>query len=478
MKKTLTIIDTFGFLFRSYYALPPLKSKDGFPTGMLTGFMNFIAGIGKDFNTDYLVFALDSNGDTFRNEIYKEYKAHRPEAPEDLKIQLPVAIDFIQKMGFVTASKDGFEADDILASLVKDGKQKGLDIRIVSHDKDLYQLIDDDTILFDPLKKKSITSKECFDKYGVMPKQFTDYQALLGDSADNVPGVKGVGAKTAQALIEQFGTLDNIYANIQNIQKPRWQKLLLENKELAYISKELVTLDSNAHCLDDFGSIQKLELPKINPILQIAQELASYGMNRIIDKVNKDGLNYKTTIPKDYVEPIKQEIVDYSCEYILLDTREKLFDTIGQIPTNSLVAFDTETTSLNSKTASIVGFSFCFEKNKAYYVPIEHFYLGVGEQVSKDDAKKACELLNNYKLILHNFKYDYEIIKRNFDIELNLFSDTMILAWLLDSDKPIGMDKLAIRLLDNYKTIAFKDLPKSKNISSSLLENKSHLYSA
>lgn len=153
--KTITIIDTFGFLFRSYFALPPLKSKTGFPTGLLTGFMNFILNIGKDFQTDYIVFALDSPGSTFRNELYSQYKAHRQEVPQDLLTQLPIAISWIEKMGFKTASKIGFEADDIVASIAHDAKEKGLKVRIVSHDKDLYQLIDDDKIfLFDPIKKR------------------------------------------------------------------------------------------------------------------------------------------------------------------------------------------------------------------------------------------------------------------------------------------------------------------------------------
>jgi DNA polymerase-1 len=299
-KKTLTIIDTFGFLFRSYFALPPLKSKTGFPTGMLTGFMNFISSIGRDFQTDYLVFALDSKGKTFRSDIYPEYKTHRPEAPEDLTAQLPVAISFIEKMGFRSASEVGYEADDVIASLATDAKSKGLKVRIVSHDKDLYQLIEDDIFMFDPMKKKIVSREDCFSKYGVYPEQFTDYQSLLGDSADNVPGVKGVGAKTAMALIQQYNDLDNIYSNIENIEKPRWQKLLNEGKELAYISKKLVTLDKEFHCLDHIGDLEVLELPKENPILKIADILCEYDMNRIIDKVHKEGLNYKTTIPKGY----------------------------------------------------------------------------------------------------------------------------------------------------------------------------------
>ena len=461
-KKTLTIIDTFGFLFRSYYALPPLKSPTGFPTGMLTGFMNFISGIGRDFKTDYLVFALDSKGKTFRNDIYEEYKAHRPDAPDDLKAQLPVAIEFIEKMGFKTASQIGYEADDVIASLAHDGAKNGLNVRVVSHDKDLYQLIGDNIFMFDPMKKKIVSKEDCFSKYGVYPAQFTDYQSLLGDSADNVPGVKGVGAKTAMALIQEFDNLDNIYANIDNIEKPRWQKLLNEGKELAYISKQLVTLDTEFHVIDQLGTIETLELPKENPILKIADTLNEFGMNRIIDKVHKEGLNYKTAIPQGYDESkFQQEEVEvFNCEYILLNDRKTLFEVLNTIPKNALIAFDTETTGLDAKKANIVGFSFCWENTKAYYVPIGHFYLGVEEQISLDDAKLAIKTLNTHKLILQNYKYDLEVVKNNFDLDIKLFADTMIMAWLLDSDKPVGMDKLAIRLLNGYNTIAFKDVVK------------------
>jgi len=459
--KTLTIIDTFGFLFRSYYALPPLRSKTGFPTGMITGFMNFISSIGKDFDTDYLVFALDSKGNTFRNEIYPLYKDHRPEAPDDLKAQLPVCIDLITKMGFQSAAKIGFEADDIIASLAYDAKAKGLNVRVISHDKDLYQLIQENIFMFDPMKKKIVSEADCFDKYGVYPKQFTDYQSLLGDSADNVPGVKGVGAKTAMALIQEFNDLDNIYKNIDFVPKPRWKTLLSENKELAYISKELVTLDTSCMSLDDLDFIENLTLPNENPILKIANILRDFDLHNIISRVHKEGTSYKTVLPNDYIEQDapKQIKVDEKVKYILLNNEKELIDIVSNIKDNSLIAFDTETTGLDSLSEKIVGFSFCYEESKAYYVPISHFYLGVQEQVSLEVAKKAIEILNKHKLVLQNFKYDYEIIKNNFEIELNLYADTMIMAWLLNSDKPVGMDKLALKYLD-HNTIAFKDIVK------------------
>ena len=469
MKKTITVIDTFGFLFRSYFALPPLKSREGFPTGLLTGFINFISNIGKDFQTDYIVFALDAKGNTFRNELYDGYKAHRPDVPEDLLKQLPIAISWIEQMGFKTAIRTGFEADDIVASIAHDAKLKGLEVRIVSHDKDLYQLIDDDTIyLFDPTKKVIINEEKCFEKYGVHPSQFTDYQSLLGDSADNIPGVKGIGAKTAEALIKEFGTLENIYENIENISKKRTKELLLEGKEMAFISKKLVTLSKDCHVIDN---LEEFVLPLENPILRISDILVKYDMHKILEKVNKNGMGYKTEIPKE-VEKKEDKV-----EYILLDNEHSLSLVINTIPRDSIISFDTETTDIDVNVAKIVGFSFAYEENKAYYVPIAHSYLGVGNQISMDAARQAIIQLNRYKLVLQNFKYDYQIIKHNFDVELKLYADTMILSWLLNTNEKVGLD-YQIDKHFRHKMISFSDVVKKGENFSNVEISKACEYAA
>ncbi|MDY3204194.1 MAG: DNA polymerase I [Arcobacter sp.] len=469
MKKTITVIDTFGFLFRSYFALPPLRSREGFPTGLLTGFINFISNIGKDFQTDYIVFALDAKGNTFRNELYDGYKAHRPDVPEDLLKQLPIAISWIEQMGFKTAIRTGFEADDIVASIAHDAKLKGLEVRIVSHDKDLYQLIDDDTIyLFDPTKKVIINEEKCFEKYGVHPSQFTDYQSLLGDSADNIPGVKGIGAKTAEALIKEFGTLENIYANIESITKKRTKELLLEGKEMAFISKKLVTLSKDCHVIDN---LEEFILPLENPILKISETLIKYDMHKILEKVSKNGMSYKTEIPKE-VEKKEDKV-----EYILLDNEHSLSLVINTIPRDSIISFDTETTNIDVTKAKIVGFSFAFEENKAYYVPISHSYLGVGNQISMEAARQAIIQLNRYKLVLQNFKYDYQIIKHNFDIELKLYSDTMILSWLLNTNEKVGLD-YQIDKHFRHKMISFSDVVKKGENFSNVEISKACEYAA
>lgn len=469
MKKTITVIDTFGFLFRSYFALPPLKSREGFPTGLLTGFINFISNIGKDFQTDYIVFALDAKGNTFRNELYDGYKAHRPDVPEDLLKQLPIAISWIEQMGFKTAIRTGFEADDIVASIAHDAKLKGLEVRIVSHDKDLYQLIDDDTIyLFDPTKKVIINEEKCFEKYGVHPSQFTDYQSLLGDSADNIPGVKGIGAKTAEALIKEFGTLENIYANIESITKKRTKELLLEGKEMAFISKKLVTLSKDCHVIDN---LEEFILPLENPILKISETLIKYDMHKILEKVSKNGMSYKTEIPKE-VEKKEDKL-----EYILLDNEHSLSLVINTIPRDSIISFDTETTDIDVTKAKIVGFSFAFEENKAYYVPISHSYLGVGNQISMEAARQAIIQLNRYKLVLQNFKYDYQIIKHNFDVELKLYADTMILSWLLNTNEKVGLD-YQIDKHFRHKMISFSDVVKKGENFSNVEISKACEYAA
>ena len=468
MKKTITIIDTFGFLFRSYYALPPLRSNSGFPTGLLTGFMNFIAGIGKDFKTDYIVFALDAKGDTFRNKLYSNYKAQRPDVPEDLLTQLPIAISWVEEMGFKIAIRTGYEADDMVASIAKDAVLKGLEVRIVSHDKDLYQLINDENsvYLFDPTKKQIINEAKCIEKYGVLPSEFIDYQSLVGDTADNIPGVKGVGAKTAETLIKEFKNIENIYENIEKISKQRVQNLLLENKENAFLSKKLVTLKDDCHYIDN---LEEFALPLENPILKIASSLEKYDMNRVLDRVNKNGLSYKTEIPQ------KQE--NSKLEYILLNDEAKLSLVINKIPRDSIVAFDTETTDIDTNRAKIVGFSFCFEENRAYYVPIGHNYLGVDKQISLDVAKKTIEILNRYKLVLQNYKYDWQIIKNNFEIDLKLYADTMVLSWVLDTASKVGID-YQIKKYFNVDMIAFGDVVKKGEDFSSVELEKATQYAA
>ncbi len=445
----LTIIDTFGFLFRNFYALPPLKSKKGTPTGMITGFMNFIASLGRDFPTDYVVFTLDSKEkETFRKEIFPEYKANRPEAPEDLKTQLPIAIDLIREMGFKMLEIPGFESDDLIASLATLAAKNGIKVKIVSHDKDMYQLIDDDKIIiFDPLKKKEIDEKGCIEKFGIHPKYFKDFQALVGDSSDNIPGVKGIGVKTAAKLINEYKTLENIYSHIDEI-KGALKKKLIEGKENAFLSRKLVTLKTD---LFKNINLDEFKYPQINPILKVADKLIDLDITSIIERVKKDGLYVKTKEPDNQVK----------FDAILIENEKELFDTIDKI--GEIVAFDTETTSLENP--KIVGFSFAFEAKKAYYVPINHNYLGVSTQIPEKSALKAIEKILQKKVIGHNLKFDFKMLKKYGIKTPTPFADTMIMAWILNPDSPVGLDSVAKRIL-GHKNIKFKEIVgKNQNFS-------------
>ncbi len=459
--KTLTIIDTFGFFFRSFYALPSLKSKKGFPTGLLTGFINFIHQITNEEDS-YLVFALDSEGPSFRAKIDPNYKAQRPEPPEDLKKQLPVAIAWIEKMGFDSLQKEGFEADDIIASLVKCAKEQGIKVKIVSHDKDLYQLIDDGkVVLYDPIKKEEIDEEKATKKFGIPPKLIRDYLALIGDASDNIPGVRGIGPKTAVKLLGQFGSLEAIYEHIDEVKPERVKKLLLEGKENAFLSKKLATLRDD---IFDSCELERFKIPSINPIVKIADELIEYDITAILRRIK--------------AAPVKEEKrQNLKFETIILDNKEKLFETIAKIPQDALVSFDTETDSLDTKEANVVGFSFAWEVDKGYYVPIAHNYLGVGKQVALEDALEAVKEIFKRPIIGHNLKFDLLLLCRYGIKEKHDITDTMILAWLIDPESSVGLDSVIKRYFD-HDMIAYKETVKKGEDFSSVPIEEAAKYAA
>jgi DNA polymerase I len=461
MSKTVTIIDTFGFFFRSFYALPQhLKNKDGFPTGLLTGFTNFISTLQKQHDSDYIVFAIDSKGPTFRNEIDSNYKAQRTAPPEELTLQLPIAIEWIDKMGYKTLGKVGFEADDIIATVTKFAKEKNYNVRVVSHDKDLYQLIDDGKIvLVDAIKRKTVDEDACFEKYGVTPKQFIDYQSILGDSADNVPGVRGIGKVGAEKLLVQYGTLDNIYANIEEIKPPGIQKKLIESKENAYMSKELVTLKDDV--LEEFD-FEDYKMDVEHPFLNIYDELVKYEQNAILRVLHAKNMVSEETKQNAVVkqEEISQETRKIEFKPTLITDVKELNKILNTLDENTIVAFDTETTGLDYYNDRLVGFSFCMNEAEAYYVPIAHFYLGVPQQIHEDEIKKAIRKIFKSRVVGHNIKFDLHFVTRFLeDDNLEVYADSMILAWLINPESALSLDKLADKLL-NHTMVAFKDTVK------------------
>lgn len=471
---TVTIIDTFGFFFRSFYALPPLKNKQGFPTGLLTGFINFIASLHKDHSSDYLIFALDAKGPSFRAEIDPNYKANRSPAPEELTVQLPIAIEWIEKMGYKSLSMSGYEADDMIASVVHAAREHGFLVRVVSHDKDLYQLIDDDrVVLVDAISKKVMNERHCEEKYGVQPRQFIDYQSLIGDTADNVPGVKGIGKVTAQKLLSQFGTLDTLYEQIEEVTPVRIKGLLETYRDDAFRSRELVRLKNDLFENLDFS---QFAMHFENPFLPIYDDLVHYEMNAVLRTIKAKALfeesqssSVHTKSEKAPTAPMSQNTEGCS---VLLDTDEALMSVIQALPRDAMVAFDTETTGLDPTKDHLVGFSFSNDGKTGYYVPMMHSYLGVGDQVSVETAKQAIKAIFERRVIGHNIKFDLHFVTRFLGVEcLNIHADTMVLAWLTDSARSLSMDSLSQNLL-HHEMIHFKDtVKKGENFASVAIED-------
>ncbi|ECC0017741.1 DNA polymerase I, partial [Campylobacter jejuni] len=420
----------------------------------ISGFANFIYSLKNEYKSDYIVFALDSKGKTFRSEIDPNYKQNRTPPPPELLEQIPICIKMIEKMGFISVSQEGYEADDIIASFVKTCENRDIFVRIITQDKDLYQLIKDGkTSIYSPISKNDYDEAACLEKYGVKPNQIRDFLALCGDSSDNIPGVKGIGAKGAKTLLDEFGSIEGIYENLTLIRNERSRNLLLEGKENAFLSKKLASLYENLEVQD---LIEKAIYPDEEPLLKILEILEHYELNTLLKKLrqnpdNKDkNLGFKATLIQD---------------------ENKLFEILNTLDKESIIAFDTETTGLDTKEAKIVGFSFCMNENEAFYVPLTHNYLGVGEQISLQNAKKAIEVIFNHFVIGHNLKYDFKIIQNNFDLNLpQKYADTMILAWLKNPSLRVNMDDLALRLF-NYETLHFESLvKKGENFASVELE--------
>ena len=517
--QTITIIDTFGFFFRLYYAMSGLKTKDGKPSGMVSGFASFIANLSKEFKSDYIIFALDSKGKTFRSDIDPNYKTNRQAPPPALLQQLPVCIEMIEKMGLYSLGREGYEADDLIASVVKKHGATHK-INIVTSDKDLYQLIGENVKIYSHGKKMLYGRDECLQRYGVYPEQIVDFLAICGDSADNIPGVRGIGDKGAKKLLDEWGSLDGIYSNLDRLPQNKQREYLIEGKQSAYISKRLATLYDEL----EIPPLDDAKFPQQNPLFKIREILKDYALNRLLSALSlqeQNGLDLwsegKSAGTKSSVlgaggrgfgaEPScggsilgaavggldGQNSISsgsacggQSCESafktpfepICITDAAELARLCESIDAETLVSFDTETTSIDSKSAKIVGFSFAFNEERAYYVPLAHSYLGAPAQISSDAAKAAIGSLFRGYVVGQNLKYDFEIVKNNFNIEPPAhFADTMVLAWLLDPANVVGMDSISPRYL-GYETVHFGDVVKKGETFASVELDAATIYAS
>ena len=470
----LHLIDGSAFIFRAYHALPPLTRKsDGLPIGAVSGFCNMLNRYLEDIDgpdaPTHVAVIFDHSGHSFRNEIYDRYKANRPPAPEDLVPQFPLTREATKAFNIACEEMEGFEADDMIATLAFRARDAGGRVTIISSDKDLMQLVGDGIEMYDAMKNKRIDSEGVFEKFGVYPDRVIDVQALAGDSVDNVPGAPGIGVKTAATLINDFGDLDELLRRSDEIKQPKRRQTLIENAEQIKLSRELVTLDCNTPL--EFG-LEDLEFnaPVPNKLLDFLEKMELRTLTKRIaqkfgvetPKSDNLDLNNKTS----YLEQIPFD----SKKYEHIKTADQLQTWINKIYETGYVAIDTETTSLNDMLAELVGVSLSVEIGLACYIPIGH------KEGQNDDLFENSQLVEgqlDLKFVLErlrpvleddsilkigqNIKYDAKVLGR-YGVMITAFDDTMLLSYALHGGlHNHGMDALSQRYLE-HSPIAIKTL--------------------
>ena len=454
------LIDGSGYIFRAYYALPPLSRKsDGLPTGAVSGFCSMLFKLLEDSRADdsihkptHFAVIFDSARKNFRNDIYSEYKANRTEAPDDLAPQFEYIRKSVKAFNLPSIELLNYEADDLIATYTKQITNAGAKVTIISSDKDLMQLVSDEVRLYDPMKNKVIGEKEVLEKFGVKPKQVIDVQSLAGDSSDNIPGVPGIGVKTAAELINKYKTLDILLQKASEITQNKRRETLLKNKDKALLSKKLVTLKNDVPVKDDSNDFILKEVNKEN----LFNFLREMEFNRLLSQAISFYGEDDTSIHSSKINNVKISKIDTGLYKSILNEKDldKLIKTLNE---KSLISIDTETSSLNPLEANLVGVSFSYAPNKAFYIPLSHKKIkGIKKEIF---IKKIKPILEDpsIKKVGQNMKYDFIILKNN-GIEVEPVEDTMLLSYVLDAgNNRHNMDILSEIHL-GHKTISYKEL--------------------
>jgi len=459
IKKTdhFYLIDGSGYIFRAYYALPPLSRKsDGLPTGAVNGFCTMLYKLLEDSRSDagknkptHFVVIFDSARKNFRNEIYKDYKANRTETPEDLAPQFEYIRKSVEAFNVTSTEMLNYEADDLIATYTDQIIKKGAKVTIVSGDKDLMQLVKPGVRLYDPMKSRVLGNKEVKEKFGVEPSKVVDVQALAGDSSDNVPGVPGIGIKTAAELINKYKSLETLLEKAHEIPQNKRRETILENKNKAILSRKLVELKNDVPVKQ---KIETFTLKKINKE-KLYDFLREMEFNRLLSQVIS---RYGETFEQKVKNLKKTPIFDLKKYQTILKINQ-LEEWIKKIEEKGIVAVDTETSSLNPHEANLVGISLCSGPGTACYIPLEHITEKVLEK--KIVLKKLKNILQDksIKKIGQNIKFDFIILLRN-EIKLDPIEDTMLMSYALDAGKHRhNMDNLSEIHL-NHKPISFKEV--------------------
>jgi len=485
--KTLTaeklyLVDGSGFIFRAYHSLPPLTNPQGTPVGAVYGFTNMLLKLVDEIEADHIAVIFDHARKNFRHEIYADYKANRPEPPEDLIPQFALVREATEALNLPAIEVEGFEADDLIASYAKAGREKGYEVVIVSSDKDLMQLVGDGVTMFDPMKNKTIGPEQVMEKFGVTPDKVIEVQALIGDSSDNVPGVPGIGPKTAAQLIEEYGDLEGVLSQAEGIKQKKRREMLIEHANLARISKELVTLKPDVP-LPAALDVLDVKDPEAETVLNWLQAQGFKTLAaRMKQHLLEQGQELVQLAEDDPLNAVTVEATDYS----LVQTKAQLDAWLAEIREAGMVGFDVETTSLNAMQAELVGLSFATKPGRACYIPVAHQTASDGDLLSEGQEALPQlvleEILPDLKSVLEddsilkigqNIKYDMLIMKK-YGIAVGPVDDTMLISYLLDGSlHRHGLDALSERHL-GVTPISFKqameNLPKGATFADVPLE--------
>ncbi len=454
------LIDGSGYIFRAYYALPPLTRKsDGLPTGAVSGFCNMLFKLLEDTKSDenknkptHFAVIFDSARKNFRNEIYSDYKANRSEAPEDLAPQFEYIRKSVLAFNLPSIELLNYEADDLIATYSEQIIKKGGKVTIISSDKDLMQLYNKNIRIYDPMKNKFINDEDIKKKFGVSANKVVDVQSLAGDSSDNVPGVPGIGIKTASELINEYGTLENLLKNSSRVKQNKRRETLIENKDKALISKKLVTLKKDVPTkekLEDF-ILKEVNKEKLYSFLRdmefnrlLSSVISAYGPTSFDNKNNSN--------------VVKQEKKISQKNYVLIKKIEEILEYTKEADEKGEICIDTETTSLDPHQAKLVGISLSTKVGYACYIPIGHSNYKNLEEKSVIEILKPTLEDSSIKKIGQNIKFDFIILFKR-GIEMNTLEDTMLMSYVLDAGKNRhNMDTLSKIHLD-HSPLSFKEL--------------------
>jgi DNA polymerase-1 len=436
-KNNLYIIDGNSYIYRAFYAIRGLSTSTGLPSNAVFGFANMLLKVIKDKTPDMLAIVFDPKGPTRRHGEYKEYKAHRPPMPKDLVPQIPYIHKLVEAFRIPVFVIEGQEADDVIATLARQAETRGMDITIVTGDKDILQLVGPRIKVYDTLKEKIYEPKDVEERFSVPPDRVVEIMGLMGDTSDNIPGVPGIGEKTAQVLIKQYTTIDNLLKHTHKITKPKLKQSLIENADLARLSRDLAILHTDVPIEIDYDDL-KLKAPDSPALLKIFKELEFTALLKYVIQEPEPDADYRT----------------------VLEERD-LKDLVSTLSSSDEFCFDTETTSLDPMQADLVGISFAVRPHEAYYVPLGHSYPGAPKQFSIDHALRALKPIMEdpaIRKIGQNIKYDL-LVLLHYGLQVKGISfDTMIASYLLNPGKPShGMDALALEYL-NYRPITYAEV--------------------